>query len=212
MTAAGGGSRVPGSTVVTHALAQTPAGTATLSDITAADIDAIVRYWHCGGEAHLDALGIDRALLGTPQDTRQRFVRAVRSGALDQPNIACAINLNGVLVGYTLLNRYAPEINYSHWHITAPELRGARISSALYPHRIKMYFDLTPMTRLIHQTRTSNVGVNRMLDKYVPVAETRYIDRPDGVAAAGEFHLRYVSRSDVPALFERAAQLRASAG
>jgi uncharacterized damage-inducible protein DinB len=51
--------------------------------------------------------------------------------------------------------------------------------------------------RLIHQTRTRNAGVNRMLDKFVPAAETRYIEDPDGVALPGEFQLRYVFRRDV---------------
>jgi hypothetical protein len=68
-----------------------------------------------------------------------------------------------------------------------------------------MYFDLTPMQRLIHQTRTHNTAVNRMLDKWVPVAETRYVEKPDGVALPGEFHLRYVQREDVPGFFARAS-------
>ena len=67
----------------------------------------------------------------------------------------------------------------------SPEKRAIGLSTALYPHRIKMYFDTTNMTRLIHQTRTRNIGVNRMLDKYVPIAETRYIEDPDGVALPG---------------------------
>jgi hypothetical protein len=103
-----------------------------------------------------------------------------------------------------LLNRYTPENNYSHWHITDPALRASGLSTALYPHRIKAYFDSAPIKRLTHQTRTRNIGVNRMLDRYVPVAETRYIERPDGVALPGEFHLRYVSRKDIPGLFETA--------
>jgi hypothetical protein len=60
---------------------------------------------------------------------------------------------------------------------------------------------LVPIDRLIHQTRTRNIAVNRMLDKYVPIAETRYIEDPDGVALPGEFHLRYVFRKDVPRFF-----------
>jgi hypothetical protein len=44
-----------------------------------------------------------------------------------------------------------------------------------------------------------------MLDHMVPVAEMCYIERPDGVALPGEFHLRYVLRTDVPAFLERAA-------
>jgi hypothetical protein len=74
---------------------------------------------------------------------------------------------------------------------------------ALYPYRIRTYFETTPIERLIHQTRTRNI-VNRILDRYVPIAETCHIDRPDGVALPGEFHLRCVRRHDVPCVFEKA--------
>jgi hypothetical protein len=80
------------------------------------------------------------------------------------------------------------------------------LSSALYPNRIQTYFELAPLTRLIHQTRTRNVAVNRMLDRYVPVAETCHIERPDGVAEPGEFHLRYVFARDIPGFFQRAGK------
>jgi len=45
--------------------------------------------------------------------------------------------------------------------------------------------------------------VNRMLDRYVPIAETRYVEAPDGVATPGEFHIRYVHRADVAGFFLR---------
>lgn len=66
-----------------------------------------------------------------------------------------------------------------------------------------MYFDSAPIDRLTHQTRRRNVGVNRMLDRYAPVAETRYIEHPDGVALPGEFHLRYVFRKHIPGFFRK---------
>jgi len=111
------------------------------------------------------------------------------------------------LVGYTLLNRYSEDVNYSHWHIIVPGLRARGLSTALYPYRIEAYFDLAPIERLIHQTRTTNVGMNRVLDRFIPVAETKYIEAPDGFAAPGEFRLRFVSRADIPRLFARAAEL-----
>jgi hypothetical protein len=138
------------------------------------------------------------------EDTRRRFLRAIPSGDPDQQSIAFATTVNGRFAGYTLLNRYTSEINYSHWHVTNPSLRALGLSTALYPHRIKTYFDAAPINRLTHQTRTRNVAVNRMLDRYVPVAETRYIEHPDGVALPGEFHLRYVFRKDIPRFFETA--------
>jgi RimJ/RimL family protein N-acetyltransferase len=186
-----------------HASTSTPVGIAALRDLGARDIDAIVRFWYTSGDEFLDFLGIDRLRLGTVEETRQRFLRASWRGDPEQQSVAFAITVDGDFAGYTLINRYTPEINYSHWHITNPRLRGIGLSTALYPHRIKTYFDLVPMERLIHQTRTRNVAVNRLLDKYVPIAETRYLENPDGVALPGEFHLRYVFRNDVQSFFEK---------
>jgi hypothetical protein len=187
-----------------HTAVHTKVGVAALRALGPEDIEPIMRFWHSSGDELLDYLGIDRSLLGTAEDTRRRFLRAIPTGGPDQQSIAFAVTVNGQFAGYTLLNRYTPEINYSHWHITDPGLRASGLSTALYPYRIKAYFDSTPIDRLTHQTRTRNIGVNRMLDRYVPVAETRYIERPDGVALPGEFHLRYVFRKDIPGLFETA--------
>jgi hypothetical protein len=196
--------------IIQHASIATKSGTAALRDLARDDIEAIVAYWHAGG-ADLEFLGIDPARLGEPSDTRARYERSLRTGDPAQRNIAYAIVLDGALAGYTLLNQYTPETNYSHWHIIAAEKRAAGLSSALYPHRIKMYFDTSGMARLIHQTRTRNIGVNRMLDKYVPIAETVWLEHPDGVAGGGEFHHRHVHREDVPKLFARAEALRTKA-
>ena len=43
-------------------------------------------------------------------------------------------------------------------------------------HRIKAYFDTSATQRPIHQTSVRNQGVDRMLDKYVPVSETRRVE------------------------------------
>jgi hypothetical protein len=193
---------------IMHASVQVPRGVATLRDLGIEDLEPIVRYWFSSGEEFLDFMGVDRKRLGTMEDTYQRFRRAIRTGDPNQKSFALAITLNGELAGYTLLNRYTPETNYSHWHITVPNLRASGISTALYPYRIKTYFDLVPMERLIHQTRTRNTAVNRMLEKYVPVAESCHVEQPDGVALPGDFYLRYVGRADVPKLFARAAELR----
>jgi hypothetical protein len=188
---------------VGYASVNTPLGIAELRDLGPDDLDAIVHFWYASGDEFLDFLGIDRARLGTAEETRQRFLGAIRTGDPDQQCLALAITVDGGFAGYTLLNRYTAEINYSHWHITNPRLRGAGLSTALYPHRIKTYFDLAPIERLIHQTRTRNLAVNRMLDKHVPVTETRHLEDPDGVALPGEFHLRYVFRKDVPSFFKK---------
>lgn len=181
------------------------AGVAGFRDLEEAEIEQVVEYWF--GVADLDFLGIDVARMPSREFSRQRFGGYLRSGDKAQASMIYAITLDGVMVGYTNLNQYPGHIGYSHWHIIRKDVRAQGISTALYPHRIKMYFDTSNIETLVHQTRTRNVGVNRMLDKFVPVAETRHVDNPDGLALPGEFHLRYVTRADVPRLFERAREL-----
>ena len=114
----------------------------------------------------------------------------------------------GELLGRLVkLSQHDVETNYSHWHIVEKDRRIGGLSSALYPHRIKAYFDTSAIARLIHQTSVRNPGVNRMLDKYLPVAETRWVEELDGAGAPGEYHLRYVRRETLPLLFARAAEL-----
>ncbi|HZS45307.1 MAG TPA: hypothetical protein VFC63_09420 [Blastocatellia bacterium] len=144
---------------------KTSLGEAELRSLTVNEFDAIVRFWYESGDEFLDYLGIDRAALGTVEDTRFRFLSAIPNGDPHQRSLAFAIMLNGEMAGYTLLNQRTPEENYSHWHIIKPGLRGLGLSTALYPYRVKTCFDAAPIERLIHQTRTRNVAVNRMLDR-----------------------------------------------
>jgi RimJ/RimL family protein N-acetyltransferase len=182
-------------------------GIAGLRDLTSADLPAIIDYWLLSPAENLDFMGINRQLLGSSEDIHTRFGNAIRTGDPSQSAIALAITLEERLIGYTLLNRHSEDVNYSHWHIIVPGLRGRGLSTALYPYRIKAYFDLAPISRLIYQTRTRNLGVNRMLDKFIMISETKFIEKPDGVASPGEFHVRFVSREDIPRFFTRAVVL-----
>ena len=91
-----------------HGWVRTSVGVAALRDLGPEDIEDVVAYWYTSGDQHLDHLGIDRTLLGTVEHTRQRMLRAVRTGDPDQRSLAFAITVDGVFAGYTLLNRYTP--------------------------------------------------------------------------------------------------------
>ena len=186
---------------------KTKRGIAGLRDLTPADIPAIIDYWLLSPPEYLDFMGVNRQLLGSSEDIHKRFLNAVRTGDPTQSVIALAITLDDLFAGYTLLRRYSEAVNYSHWHIVISSLRGQGLSTALYPLRIKAYFDMVPIIQLIHQTRTGNLGVNRMLDKFVMISETKFIDKPDGVAIPGNFHIRFVRREDIPRFFVRAVEL-----
>ena len=173
--------------------------------LTDAEFDIIADYF-TRPDAHLDTL-LDRARLPDRIALRERYTSWKWAGDPAQMNSIFALRLDGRLIGFTNLLRKTPQENYSHWHIVDPGDRAGGISSAVYPTRIELYFDLFPIERLVHQTRITNTGVNRMLDKFVPVAKTEFVERPDGLAKPGEFHMRYVTRADLPRIREIGAQL-----
>ena len=118
----------------------TPSGVARLRDVAAADIPAIADYWLSMPEESLAFMGVDRRASARTMKFDRLLFNAIRTGDASQPNIALAITLDDRLVGYTLLNRYSSDVNYSHWHIIVPTLRAKGLSTALYPHRIQAYF------------------------------------------------------------------------
>ena len=190
---------------------ETRSGVAALRDLQPDDIPVVADYF-VRPDAHLDTL-IDRSRMGSRDQLVRLFTAMIRNGDPAQNHVAFTVTLDGRLVGFTSLSRYSPEVNYSHWHIIDEGLRGSGLSTALYLPRIETYFGLFPIERLIHQTKASNIGVNRMLDKFVPVAKTEFLAEPEGWATPDEFHIRYVHRHDLPRIREVAARLqeRASA-
>jgi len=179
-------------------------------DVTDADLDAIADYFY-QPDAHLDTL-LDRARMPDRAGLRARYASWRYAGDPGQMSSVFALRLadqaGGRLVGFTNLLRKTATDNYSHWHILDPAARAGGISSAVYMTRLDLYFGLFPIERLIHQTRVTNTGVNRMLDKFVPVAKTEFVERPDGLAKPGEFHTRHVWRADLPRMREIAGGVK----
>lgn len=171
-------------------------------NFTDADLDVVVDYF-TRPDPHLDTL-IDRARMPDAAALRARYESFRWSGSADQMAAMFMIRIDEKLAGLTILLRRTPDENYSHWHVFEPEHRGGGLSSAIYPRRLQLYFDNFAINRLIHQTRVSNLGVNRMLDKFVPVTRTEHVEKPDGLSKPGEFHIRHVDRADLPGILARA--------
>jgi len=197
------------------------AGLLELRDALPSDSEAFVEYWHSSGEQHLNFLGIDRAKLGTREETQLRFLRMVRVPGLDQSSVVITLVLNGRVVGYTNINMYGPYDNYIHFHTYRSSVRssmtayrgverrtgGASVAPVAIGLILSTFFALFPVQRLILQTRTRNLGINRALDHYMPVVETHWLENPNGLAEPGEFHIRYVYRDRAGLLVQRARQL-----
>ncbi len=74
-----------------HATVATPRGAAVIRDLIADDIEDLVRYWHHSGSENLEFLGVECIKVGTPEDTRQRFLHSIRHGDINQTHAALGI-------------------------------------------------------------------------------------------------------------------------
>lgn len=207
--------------VTVHASALTRAGRLAVRDATPEDVDAYVNYWHYSGEEIKDLIGIDRKKLGSPEDSRKRFLNMVRVPGTEQANVVFTVTLDDEVIGYSNLNRYGPDDNYAHLHTyrnyvrsllkTKKSAKDAKTGTGLGGAVIGLiggYFSLFAINRVVLQTRTTNRNINAVLDLYLPPAETKYVEQPAGLLAPGEMYVRYVYRKDVAWIRTHAETLR----
>jgi hypothetical protein len=189
------------------------------------DAEPYVRYWHHSGERIKDLLRIDRERLGGPADSRQRFLRMIRVPGTPQSSVIFTLTLNGVTIGYSNINCYTPTENFPHFHTymhTHRDLvrralaglprefaqgRGASVAPVLLGLMVQVFFRALPIQRLSLQTRPTSTGINRALDLYLPVEETRHFDKADGLAGPGVFHMRHLLRADMGRVAARTEEL-----
>jgi RimJ/RimL family protein N-acetyltransferase len=177
-------------------------GTIRLRDLTEADVDACVAYWHDNDPELLRLLNIDLDKLGSPEETRARFLSMRRTGDREQPAVAFAVSLDERLIGYVNINRQGSDA-FPHVHIFDPSARSQGCFTLLLSQTLQLLFDLYPLERIIIETRTRVAPVNRALERYLPPEETRWVDDPDGLAGPGMFHRRTVRPEDLPRLLRR---------
>jgi RimJ/RimL family protein N-acetyltransferase len=175
-----------------------------LRDIVKADLPSIADYWLDMDLATLEQNGVDHSRFGSRDAMIDRFALTIPDGTPGQTRRSYAFDVEGCLAGYSTFALRTPMENFSHWHILDPDKRQSGLSSLLYPYRLRTCFSSAPIDRLVHMTRPENIGVNRLLDRFVPVAETRFVDKPDGMSTPGVFNIRYVTRADLPRLLANA--------
>ncbi len=155
------------------------------------DLEPLLAYWH-GGGADLDFLGIDLDRLGTPDDTRARFLASIRSENGDQMAVAFAIELAHRLIGYTNVNMRGRD-GYVHVHFVDVETRNLGIASLVMPSALRVFFSYLPIDRLVFEARTRNKRINHIVQKLgLKPVSTQHLNRSDGLAGPGEFNIYIV--------------------
>jgi RimJ/RimL family protein N-acetyltransferase len=175
-------------------------------DLEEGDIEAFVRYWHGGGGADLEFLGIDPAKLGTPADTWQRFRSYIRRRDPAPEAVGFTFTRNATPIGYTNINIFGRPDGYVHVHLTDPQARAQGSLTALFaamlPAIATEILPRLPISGLVLEARTRNVGINRVLRSIGLIPDkTMHLDDPDGVAGPGEFNVYYLNATSIAALY-----------
>lgn len=185
------------------------AGLMQIRDARPLEVEAYVNYWHYSDDKVKDLMGIDRRRLGTPEDSRNRFLTMVRHPGTNQADAIFTITLNDKIIGYTNINCRGIDDNYCHVHAYPCCPRSALLGlTLLVGPAMAMYFTLFPVRRLVLETRPQNRWINHALDLYGLPVETKYVDNPGGLGAAGEKRIRYVHRDDLRGMLSRSESAR----
>ena len=167
------------------------------------DVDRFVSYWH-GGEADLAYLGIDPIKLGSPEDTRRRFLDMCRYGDRNASAVGFSFILDGRPVGFcngNLRDRRA----YIHIHIVDATARSEGLASAAltraFPAIAAQAMSDYDLDELVLETRSRNSRINHLAEKLpIPVVGPVYLDDPDGLAGPGEFFIRRIPKVWITAI------------
>ena len=191
---------------------QTPLGRLAVRDAVPEDAAAYCTYWQDSSDLFLQKLGVDRHRLGSSEDMYHRFQSMIRTEGAANEKVIFSITMNNELIGYTNFNRVGDSLcRFGHIHTYTKyikrqikEKHEIRLNKQQYPLTsigkiviglaLLSAFKSTEVKKIIAQTRTSNIHVNRSLSYYTPADEEKYFEQPDGLSNPGDFQMRYFYR------------------
>ncbi|QXJ21422.1 hypothetical protein AGRA3207_002274 [Actinomadura graeca] len=185
-------------------------GELSVRDMIEDDIGAFVAYWH-DGIADLDFLGIDRARLGTREETRERFRAMCRRDGRRDAALGYTFRRDDDVIGYTNINILGRPYGYVHVHLTDPEARGRGFTSAILWHSLPVIADHVlaeyPIDGLVLETRTRNEGIGRVVRGIgLRPRFTGHLEDPDGLAGPGEFAVFHLDAVTIKTLIAEAGR------
>ncbi len=180
-------------------------------DLEAADIPAIVGYWHRSDPKVLESIGVDLTKIVSEEETASIFRRSLEKTCRPGDRVTLVITHDDRVVGYTNLNFVAKAEAYVHVHIIDPRYRCKGLVSVLFPHAARLFFDLFGVRTLKFQTSASNARINALLRRQgLSDPRSVYIEKPDGMAKAGSFFEYEIRAESLAGLASRVSRLAAS--
>lgn len=137
-------------------------------DLTLADLDAYVEYWHRPDNPALAALGVDPRKVFPAKKMREMLALNIANNAPPAASrmSTLAIDCAGRCVGVHELTGLVPgESAIMHAHIWDGAQRGRGIGLISYVKAMKLYFERFGLATIRFETPKVNSAANRIKDK-----------------------------------------------
>ncbi len=159
--------------------------TLTVREMTLAETEIIIDYFHGATPEHLEMLGVDPTRLPPPDAWRERFKRECAL-PVEKRNALLVIWLSDDSpVGFSTSDKiiYGEQAGM-HLHVIDPERRNKGIGTECVRRSADLYFERSKLKRLFCEPNAFNVAPNRALQK----AGFKYLKTHKTVPGPINFH------------------------
>ena len=135
-------------------------------EMTLADTELIISYFHDATPEHLEMLGVDPTRLPRPPAWREYFKKEY-SLSLDKRAGYFVLWLSDAEpVGFSTCDKIVPGEHASmHLHVTQPDMRQRGIGAECIRRSVDIYVDRFGLKRVFCEPNAFNTGPNRTLQK-----------------------------------------------
>lgn len=118
-------------------------GRPSVRELRLEEVDVRINYFHEASDDHLRALGVDRGRLPSPPAWRAWYEEDYSRPIEHRENYALRWELDGVLVGFSSVDRIAfGREAFMHLHILEPDRRHVGLGAEFVRLSARTYFDV----------------------------------------------------------------------
>lgn len=125
-----------------------------------------IGYFHGASDDHLRVLGVDRALLPTPEAWQASYKEDYARPLRERVHFSLVWELDGRPIGFSSTDRIVfGKQAFMHLHIIDPTRRREGLGTELVKESARIYFRALELKRLFCEPNAFNVAPNRTLQR-----------------------------------------------
>ena len=135
-------------------------------EMTLANVEIRINYFHDSSDDHLRVMGVDRALLPSREDWYTFYKEDLALSIRDRTTYSLLWELDEQLVGFSSVSNivFGKEA-FFHLHILSPTQRGSGLGAEFVRKSAKVYFEVLKLERLFSEPNAFNIAPNRTLQR-----------------------------------------------